>query len=212
MEWRGFLVAFGHLPVIETEILLAGVSAPGANKVQVSRWRKQGNLIRLRRGIYVLAPAFRKSEPNEFHVASLLNRPSYVSLEKGLEFHGIIPEGVPVYTSVTAKRPERLNTPLGVFDYRHVKSSLFWGYETLTLNGQTAHIASPEKALLDYFYLRGSDASPERLDELRLQNLKKVDARKLAAFAKRFAVPGIERAARALQLLLRTHVKVEKRP
>lgn len=199
MLFAELLKTFGNLPAIETELLMAGVPDPNATQVQVSRWRKQGKLIKLRRGVYVLASIYRKVEPSEFYLASLLNRPSYISLEKALEFHGLIPEGVPVYTSVTAKRPERLTTPLGVYDYRHVRPDLFWGYAPITSNGQTFQMALPEKALLDYFYLRGMDATPERLEGLRLQNAEKIKFRTLAAFAARFDAPGMRKAAQAIK-------------
>ncbi len=179
------------MPVIETQILLAGISNPAPDKVQISRWQKSGKLIQVRRGVYLLAQTYRKSEFYEPYLAGLLKRPSYISLEKALEHHGLIPEAVMVYTSVTTKRPGRFLSPVGTFDYRHIKDSLFWGYNSVTVNRQTAFFASPEKALLDLFYLKRVPASLEYLQELRIQNAGKIDLGKLVTYAERFQKPGI---------------------
>lgn len=198
MKLEEFLEKVGKLPVIQTELLLAGIPDQRSLKVQISRWQKAGNLIQLRRGIYVLAEPYRRVEVYEFYLASILENPSYVSLEKALEYHGLIPDAVSVYTSVTTKRPGRFVTDMGVFDYRHIKSSLFWGYDSVTVNRQTAFIASPEKALLDLCYFNGVNISEAYLRGLRLQNVKKVSVERLFAYAKKFKKPGILMTAKTI--------------
>ncbi|MCD4780606.1 MAG: hypothetical protein K8S27_08695 [Candidatus Omnitrophica bacterium] len=74
-------------------------------------------------------------------------------MEKVFEFHDLIPEAVNSFTSVIPKRHAYFETLIGRFDYRHIRESLFWGYQSVTLHGQTAFMALPEKALLDFFYL-----------------------------------------------------------
>ena len=198
MKWEEFLQKVGKLAVIQTELLLPGIPDQRSLKVQISRWQKAGNLIQLRRGIYVLAEPYRRAEVYEFYLAAILKNPSYISMEKALEYHGLIPDAVPVYTSVTAKRPGRFVSDFGVFDYRHIKSSLFWGYDSVTVNRQTAFIASPEKALLDLCYFKGVNVQEAYLRGLRLQNVKKVSVEKLSACAKRFKKPGILTAAKTI--------------
>jgi len=51
-----------------------------------------------------------------------------VSLQSALSHHGLIPEFVPVTTSVTTGRPEELEAPLGRFMHCHVKTKAFFGY------------------------------------------------------------------------------------
>ena len=83
-----------------------------------------------------------------------------------------------VTLSVTAGRPERWDTSLGVFEFRHVKPELLRGYRMADLSrmqpNQQALIATPEKALLDLVYLQSGGGTPEYLRELRLQNLERV--------------------------------------
>ena len=64
MKWQEFVDKVGGLLVIETEILLAGVVDSRALKVQISRWVNSGKLIQLKRGLYLLSSAYRKSEPD----------------------------------------------------------------------------------------------------------------------------------------------------
>lgn len=195
------------LPLIDAENLLAGVTNPAAVKVQLSRWRKSGKLIKLKNNIYLLAESFRKVDIYEPYIASVLKKPSYISLEKAFEYHGLIPEGVPVYTCVTTKRPGKITSPIGTFDYRHIKNSLFWGYGSFTVNKQTAFIATPEKALLDFFYLKGLRVDEGYLEEMRLQNVRKINSSKLIEYAERFESPGILKTA---QIINRYAAKLKK--
>ena len=195
MKFDDLIAKAGESPVIEAESLLVGVARPLAIKVQLSRWCKAGKLIQVRRGIYLLSEVYRKKNAYGPFLASLLKKPSYISFEKALEFHGMIPEAVPVYTCLTTKRGAVFNSPAGSFSYRHIKQALFWGYEASTMNGQTGFIAFPEKALLDLIYMRGMKISQAWLRQLRLQDVKKISRDRLSAFAEKFKSAGMRRAA-----------------
>lgn len=210
MKWNEFLDKFASFPVINTDTLSAGVSDTRPFKVQLSRWVNAKKLIQAKRGIYLLAEKHRKTILYEPYLASLLKRPSYVSLEKALEYHGLIPEAVPVFTSLTTKRQGRFVSEAGTFVYRHIKKQLFWGYESVTVNGQTGFIASPEKALLDLFYLNGMKISQKYLKGLRLQNVGKIDKKNLLADAVRFKSGGILRAAKAVEKYIDSYKDEEK--
>jgi predicted transcriptional regulator of viral defense system len=186
MNWTEFLNIASKLPLIDTENLFAGIANPAGIEVQISRWKKAGKIIQLKRGIYLLAEPYRKIEPYEFYIAGVLSRPSYVSLEKALEYHNMIPEAVTTYTSITAKRETRFVSEAGIFEYRHINKSLFWGYNSVTVNGQTAFIASCEKAVLDYFYIKKPDISLDYIEGLRLQNVNNINVKKLFEYARRF--------------------------
>jgi len=199
MNWTEFLKTIGKLPVIHTENLLAGVSDPAGIEVQISRWNKAEKIIQLKRGMYLLAEPYRKVEVYDPYIAAILKKPSYISMEKALEYHNLIPEAVTVYTSITTKRNGRFVSRAGIFDYRHIKKSLFWGYASVTVNKQTAFIASCEKAILDYFYIKKLDISLDYLHELRLQNINKINIEKLFEYAGRFKKPKMLYAAQAIK-------------
>ena len=189
MNWERFLKTIEKLPVINTENLFAGVSDPAGIEVQISRWNKAGKIIQLKRGVYLLAEPYRKIEVYEPYIAAILKNPSYISMEKALEYHNLIPEAVTVYTSVTTKRQGKFVSKAGIFDYRHIKEPLFWGYTSVTVNKQTAFIASCEKAILDFFYVKKLDISLDYLYELRLQNVEKINIENLFEYARQFGKP-----------------------
>jgi len=127
MEFARLIEIVGHEPVFETGLLLAGEVNTANVHRQLSRWTKAGRLYQLRRGLYALAPPFQKVKPHPFFVANRMVRGSYVSCQSALAHYGLIPEHVPVVTSVTTGRPARWETPLGVYQLRHIKSELLRG-------------------------------------------------------------------------------------
>lgn len=182
--------------VFETRVLFAGGVNPADIRPHLCRWVRSGRLHKLRRGVYALAPPFRKVRPHPFLVANRLVRSSYVSLESALSYHGLIPDTVPVVTSVTTARLGRWQTPLGRYEFRHVKPPLFIGYRLTEVSpGQRAFLARPEKALLDLAYLRPERDTPVYLKELRLQNLEGLDLDELGRLAEKTKSPKLRRVA-----------------
>ncbi len=208
MEFSRLLEIVGDEPVFETGLLLAGDVDSAHVRRQVSRWTKTGRLYQLRRGLYALAPPYQKAKPHPFLVANRLVRGSYVSLQSALAYHGLIPEAVPVTTSVTTLRPARWDTPLGGYEYRHVKKKLFFGYQLADVGvDQQAFVATPEKALLDLVHLQPQGDAPEYLRELRLQNLERLDLDRLKSQAARANTPKLRRAAARLIELAEAEVQ-----
>lgn len=127
----------------------------GARELLLNRANKAGEIISLKRGTYMLAPEYRKSEPPQWTIAALLLSPSHVSLETALAYHGLIPEAVYQVASVSTQRSRSFDTPLGVFSYHCVPTKIpgagvealcepapFWFY-----------MATPLRAIADMVYL-----------------------------------------------------------
>jgi predicted transcriptional regulator of viral defense system len=166
---------------------------------QLDRWVKSGRLIQLRRGVYSVAPPYQADAPHPFLLANHLRNSSYVSLQSALSHYGMIPEFVPVTTSVTIGRPEELQTPLGRFVFRHVKKEAFFGYTRTEISrGQFVFLASPEKALLDLLYLTQRSDSPEYLEELRFEPTDRFDWTALREYAGRLENRKLKRAVELL--------------
>jgi predicted transcriptional regulator of viral defense system len=196
MDFKRLQEIVGKEPVFETGLLLAGPVDPSGVRRQLSRFTASGRLIQLRRGLYALAPPFQKGKPHPFLVANRIVRASYVSRQSALAYHGLIPEHVPVVTSVTTSRPGRWENSLGMFEYRHIKTDFFYGYGTFELGDeQAALVATPEKALLDLLYLQPASDSHQYLKELRLQNLERLDLDELRRHAEDSGRPKLRRAA-----------------
>jgi len=175
MDFDELLKRIDKDPVFESSLLMAGNINPKIVRLQLSRWVNSGRIYQLRRGLYAISPPYQKVKPHPFLVANHLQPASYVSMQSALTFYGLIPETVNITVSVTAGRPERLETIMGIFEFRHLKQNLLFGYQMTDFGGQNALIATPEKALLDMIYLQSGGESMNYLQELRLQNLEKLD-------------------------------------
>jgi len=192
----------GNEPVFRTGLLLAGDVDPVHVRRQLGRWVKAGKVYQLRRGLYALAPPYQQTRPHPFLVANQLVRPSYISLQSALAYYGLIPEYVPVTTSVTSDRPQEVSTPLGDYYFKRIKKDRFFAFNLEDLgDGQNAFLAKPEKALLDLVYLRPGGEELTYLRSLRLQNLEGIDPDRLREIAQKFESPKIIRAAENIILI-----------
>ena len=181
--------------VFRTGRILAGQTSPAHVRRQLDRWVKSGRVIRLRRGVYLLSDLYSKTSAHPFAVANALKKASYVSLQSALAHHGMIPEYVPVTTSVTTGRPEELSTPIGRFQFRHVGVTLLSGFGELEIaSDQMALLADPEKALVDLLYLTPHSDRLEYLRELRLERPRGLKLEKLRTLVESSRSAKIERA------------------
>jgi predicted transcriptional regulator of viral defense system len=116
---------------------------------------RSGQLIRVKKGLYVFGPELAVGPYCKELLANLIYGPSCISLEYALGFYGLIPERVETVTSVTNKRDKRFNTPVGHFSYRYLHSKKY----SIQITQQTLDeqhpilIASKEKALADILVL-----------------------------------------------------------
>jgi len=101
-------------------------------------------------------------------IANSIYQPSYISLESALSYYNLIPEAVYTTTSLTSNKTNSFDTSEGIYSYRHVKPSLFFGYQVVQWQEFPIRIAELEKVLLDYLYLNTRIKSQQDLDGLRL--------------------------------------------
>ncbi|MCJ7520247.1 MAG: hypothetical protein MUO42_11335 [Anaerolineaceae bacterium] len=207
MEFEKLLELLGDEPVFETAQLLAGNVNPDIIRQQISRWTKSGRIYQLRRGLYSVAPPYQKIKPHAFLIANRLQRASYVSAQSALAFYEMIPETIHSTVSVTAGRPERLKTPFGDFEFRHIKPGLLTGYLMIDLGGQQALVARPEKALLDLVYLQPGGETPEYLRELRPQNLDHLNLDLLQKQSDIFNTPKLRKAVEVITQLVHSEAR-----
>jgi predicted transcriptional regulator of viral defense system len=202
MKWEELLKIVGDEPVFSSALLMSGTVSVENTRHQLSRWVRSGKITPLRKGRYILADPYRKIDPHPFLLANAMKTASYVSLQSGLAYYGMIPEYTPVVTSVTTGRPELIDTALGVFAFSHVKRSWFTGYRKVEVApGQAVFLAGPEKCLLDLIYLTPRAHNMKYLRELRLQNLDRLKMGVLKQISRSAASPKLIRAARYLEKL-----------
>jgi len=69
MKWVELLNLVGGEPVFTSALLRSGRVSDAELRPQLARWTKAGRIHQLRRGLYILAPPFRKIEPHPFLIA-----------------------------------------------------------------------------------------------------------------------------------------------
>lgn len=146
------------------------------NLMNLVRWQEKGYIIKLRNRWYAFSDA-ESSENIEWLAANLIYSPSYISLHTALSWYNLIPEMIATTTSVTTRKTNKFLTPLGSFDYHRIKPELFgFGYVLEDMDpfmgergkSRKIMIASPQKAILDFFYINNYYYTEKDIEDLRL--------------------------------------------
>lgn len=150
MTFHKIVKDFGEVPFSRHLILelLKDYKRPND---KISELIKSGELVSLKRGLYIPGHETDLPVPKPFLIANHLLGPSYVSLESALSYWGFIPERVYEISSATLKTAKQYLTPAGRFSYQHLPFPYYsFGIERIQLTPkQTALIASREKAICD---------------------------------------------------------------
>jgi predicted transcriptional regulator of viral defense system len=136
---------------------------------RLNEWQQKGYIKKLVKGYYIFSN-LKLDDWTLYEIANRIYSPSYVSLETALSYYGLIPESIYSVTSVSTRKTESLKTPVSTFGYRKIKSSLFFAYRIEKYDNNVFKIASPEKAVLDLFYLMPNLKDPDDFDSLRINN------------------------------------------
>ena len=154
---------------------------PSMNLMNLVRWKEKGYILKLRNRWY----AFNDRESSEnmgWLAANLIYSPSYISLHTALSWYNLIPEMIPTTTSVTTRKTNKFSTPLGSFDYHSIKPELFgFGYvledmgSSVRDTGRKIMVATPQKAILDFFYINNYYETEKDIEDLRLNETELVN-------------------------------------
>ena len=138
------LEQFGLIP-IDFAALAAYFNDYKFPKDKISNLEKKGDLIRLKKGSYVVSTKIHNQPISKELISNHLYGPSYISLESALSFYNLIPERVHTILSMTIKRSRKFSTPLGSFEYVIVPHEYFEiGIQQNIINEDYAFlIASP---------------------------------------------------------------------
>lgn len=167
--------------VTDVELTAICEGTPNARHARVKRALAKGEIIRIKRGLYVVGPRYQRQKLSKFVIAQLIYPPSCVSLESALSHHGFIPEAVYSTTSVTPRRAAEFNTPNGTFTYTQVPAKVcLLQAERLTEGKQAFFMASPLRAICDHIHtkqLEWTGVEPliydMRIDESDLSSITK---------------------------------------
>ncbi len=142
------LKQFGIVPISSAVLKSVLVDYKSVN-TKIHALEKQGELIRLKKGLYVVSPKVAGRELSLELIANHLYGPSYVSMQSALRYYGLIPERVYTVRSMTTKHSREFKNEVGVFSYREVADDYFAVGVTQAKTAVPFLIATPEKALCD---------------------------------------------------------------
>ncbi len=172
---------------------------PKFHRRRLSEWQEKGYIRKIIKGHYIFADVS-LDEKSLFEMANRIYAPSYISFEMALAHHGLIPESVYGVTSACTRKTMVFKTPLGEFTYRTIRAKLYFGFEYHKANGRNYKIASPEKALLDYFYLHPGIRDAASFAAMRLnraQSLEVVDRRKMNSYLSAYSQQSLKKRTAA---------------
>jgi predicted transcriptional regulator of viral defense system len=124
---------------------------PSSAKVSAGRYVQQGLLLRIKKNMYVLRETLNNAGREEkFVLANLGQSPSYISLMTALDYCEITTQlQRDTIECIALKRTKEIGVNEQIFRYTKIKKDLFFGF----VKKKDFFIATPEKALLDAFYL-----------------------------------------------------------
>lgn len=142
------LKQFGAVP-ISSAVLKSVLTDYKSVNTKIHALEKEGVLIRLKKGLYVVSPKISAKTIDPELIANHLYGPSYVSMESALRYYSLIPERVYEVRSMTTKHNRTFENELGVFTYRKVVPNYFAVGVIQSKTAVPFLIATPEKALCD---------------------------------------------------------------
>ena len=164
LEAYADLSQFGKAVVTTNDAAVRLKTTLSAASRILSRLESSGLVKRLKRGLWSLNPDIEPLAVPEHLTAPL---PAYVSLQSALYFHGMISQIPQIVFVVTLARTRRVTTSIATYSIHRLVPEFFGGYRTDP--DQQVKMATPEKALLDVFYLAAARSRLfARLPELEL--------------------------------------------
>ena len=118
----------------------------------LSRITSEKEVIRVTRGLWMYA---KENEVHPFSITPYLlgNEHGYISLLTALHIHGVLSQ-IPTRTQVVTTAHSRVvKTKLGVFEFFQMKPEMMLDGVVWSNTKLPFRMATPEKALLDVFYL-----------------------------------------------------------
>ncbi len=141
---------FGSVPVSKGLLTdeIGAFRAPGAHLANLCR---KGNLIHLRRDLYMVTPQEGEGGYSRELIANHLYAPSYVSFESVLAAEGLIPERVEEVCSACMGRSRGFSNATGRYRYTHLPLPYYAvGTRSVRTEAGLFYLAAtPEKALCD---------------------------------------------------------------
>ena len=143
--------AFGKAVFTTRQIAALSGSSLSATSQALGRLEMQGVVKKVSRGVWCIP------DDPRFSIYSLVpllagSHRAYVSLTSALHLHGLIEQIPQIVFAVTTGHTRMRRTAVAMYSYHRIHPHLFGGFEWYGKR-QDFLVATPEKALVDSFYL-----------------------------------------------------------
>ncbi len=154
-------------------------------------WVKKGELIRLKKGRYILKSRWQNEYRKEDYLEFLANKiyePSYLSCEYVMNKYNLLTESVYSVTSITTKKTKVFKNQLATYVYYSITPNLFFDFYLKKSDLAPILIAKKSKAVFDFLYLRFLKNTPinkKVIIELRInwENINKKEFLEIKRYA-----------------------------
>ena len=160
---------------------------PSFDRRRLVEWQAKKYILKIRNGYY----CFPQKEINEsylMYISNKIYKPSYISMETALSYYNLIPEAVYLFTGISTRKTMLFESALGNYQYRKIKTELFFGYSIIQIDDFDIKIADMEKTVLDFLYFNIID-DWKSLDGMRLNRLaarERIDQDKLRNYLSQY--------------------------
>lgn len=205
LNYTSFYNSLGPLKVFSRE--QAEQFFPKFDSRRLFEWKQKDYLYKLTNKWYCFT-----NIPNtlgvQYLISNSLCKPSYISLESALYLYQLIKEAPSLVHAITQHKTVIYTTPMGDFNYRKIKPSLFLGYDTIELDGIKIQMACKEKALVDFLYFNASLNSLSKLSGIdwNMDLMETLNWKLMTDFQKSFQSKALNRRVDLLKKLLKIGV------
>ncbi len=218
MDTKNTILSQKDLSLLEQAILhfgriasfddLAGIFSAsygkGEVKNRISLLSKRGWLVRIKRGLYIIITDISTLgflDISSLSVSQTLNNDSYVSFENALQYYGMFDQMLSGVEAVTYKRARNYLVRESKYRFSHIKKNLYFGFETVIIEGREVKMAQKEKALLDILYFRSSGVNVDLVLEKLREYGENIDFKQLKTYSKAFGLKFVREVGFLLDLL-----------
>jgi len=155
---------------------------------------KQGWLIRIRRGLYVISELSTRGflSLSPYIVANLLAKDSYVSFESALQHHGMFDQLTNKVISVSLKIHKTITLQNIEYGFIKTKADYYFGWQAVDIDNKKAHIATVEKALVDIINFHRSTYAIDLVIEKLRGHKKDFDLARLNEYILKFSMTTVK--------------------
>lgn len=155
------------------------------SRIRINKLVKQGWLKRIKKGVFVMADLSSRGSLSISYnaIVNAMVAEAYVSFEAALQHHGLFDQLLTNINAISLKQYKTTTIDGITYKFIRTQQQYFYGWENLTIDGQSVKIARIEKALIDLIQFHRSRYSTDLVLEKLLAFQNDIEHQRLVEFA-----------------------------